>query len=184
MARPREIDERLVARAKRVAARATHIQQLREAQSILFPALLDMTLEKTAESLGVSRATVHRLQRRFRERRKDGKGEIWDRRGGRRKSLMSWEEEEKFLNLWKDSAQGGGMIVVSPLRAALAQKLGRAVVATVAYRMLARHGWRKVAPDTRHPKSDPAVQEEWKKNFRKSWRICVRKKPSKNEKFV
>ena len=32
------------------------------------------------------------------------------------------------------------------------------------YRLLARHGWRKVAPDTRHPKSDLAVQEEWKKN--------------------
>jgi transposase len=172
MARPREIDERLVVRAKRVAARAKNIQQLREAQSILFPALWDMTLEKTAESLGVSRATVHRLQRRFRRRGKDFENEIWDGRGGRRKSLMSWEEEKKFLAPWKKLAQGGGMIVVSPMRAALAQKLGRAVKASVVYRMLARHDWRKVAPDTRHPKSDPAVQEEWKKNFRKSWQVC------------
>jgi hypothetical protein len=29
--------------------------------------------------------------------------------------------------------------------------------------MLARHGWRKVAPDTRHPKCNAQVQEEWKK---------------------
>jgi hypothetical protein len=35
--------------------------------------------------------------------------------------------------------------------------------------MLARHGWRKVAPDTRHPKSAPLVQEEWKKNSPKHW---------------
>ena len=62
------------------------------------------------------------------------------------------------------------MLVVSPLRAALAQKLGRAVTHSVVYRMLARHGWRKVAPDTRHPKSDPAAQEEWKKNSPKLWR--------------
>ena len=34
---------------------------------------------------------------------------------------------------------------------------------------LERHGWRKIAPDTRHPKSDPRVQEEWKKNSRKIW---------------
>ena len=40
------------------------------------------------------------------------------------------------------------------------------VAASVVYRMLARHGWRKVAPDTRHPKSDPLVQEEWKKTPR------------------
>lgn len=184
MARPREIDERLVARAKRVVTRATHIQQLREAQSILFPALLDMTLEKTAQSLGVSRATVHRLQRRFRKRREDGKGEVWDARGGRRKSLMSWEEEKKFLMPWKKQAKTGGMIVVSPLRAALSQHLGRTVKASVVYRMLARHDWRKVAPDTRHPKSDPAVQEEWKKNSRKSWRVCARATLSKDAKFV
>lgn len=56
--------------------------------------------------------------------------------------------------------------MVARLRAALAQKLGRKVAASVVYRMLARHGWRKVAPDTRHPKSDPKVQEEWKKTLR------------------
>ena len=32
------------------------------------------------------------------------------------------------------------------------------------YRLLERHGWRKVAPDTRHPKAQPSVQDEWKKN--------------------
>jgi hypothetical protein len=37
------------------------------------------------------------------------------------------------------------------------------------YRLLARHGWRKVQPDTKHPKSDPALQDEFKKNFLKQW---------------
>ena len=46
------------------------------------------------------------------------------------------------------------------------------MAASVVYRLLARHGWRKVAPDTRHPKSDPLVQEEWKKNFPKHWQPC------------
>ena len=31
------------------------------------------------------------------------------------------------------------------------------------------HGWRKVAPDTRHPKSDPLTQEQWKKNSPMCW---------------
>jgi Winged helix-turn helix len=34
---------------------------------------------------------------------------------------------------------------------------------------LHRHGWRKLAPDKRHPKSDPQAQEEWKKNSRNDW---------------
>ncbi len=63
--------------------------------------------------------------------------------------------------------------MVSPLRAALAERLGRRKVApSVVYRLLARHGWRKVAPDTKHPKSDPVVQAEWKKNSPKRWRPC------------
>ena len=35
--------------------------------------------------------------------------------------------------------------------------------------MLARHGWRKVAPDKIHPKSDPNAQEDWKKNCMGAW---------------
>jgi transposase len=63
------------------------------------------------------------------------------------------------------------MLVVSSLRAAFAQSVGRPVAATVVYRMLERHGWRKVAPDTRHPQADPKTQEDWKKNSRKYWQI-------------
>ncbi len=83
---------------------------------------------------------------------------------------MSAEEEEEFLKPWGEQAKAGGVLVLSPVRAALAQHLGRPVKASVVYRLLARHGWRKVAPDTRHPKSDPQVQEDWKKNSRKIWR--------------
>jgi len=169
MARPRRIDKQLVALAQKVAATSRNVHELRAAQAVLFPALAEMTLEKTALLLGVGRSTVAWLQKRFRAIAGGIPRKKW---GGRRKSLMSWEEEKQFLGPWKKQAQAGGMIVVSPLRAALAQHLGRPIAATVAYRMLARHGWRKVAPDTRHPKSDPVVQEEWKKNFRKNWRIC------------
>lgn len=169
MARPRRINKRLVARAKKMVATSQNIHQLRAAQAVLLPALTQMTLEKTATFLGVGRSTVPWLQKRFREMERGMSPKKW---GGRRRSLMKWEEEEKFLEPWKKQSQEGGMIVVSPLRAALAQHLGRPVAATVAYRMLARHNWRKVAPDTRHPKSNPAMQEKWKKNFRKCWQIC------------
>ena len=82
------------------------------------------------------------------------------------------EQEEDFLVPWLEQAQAGSILVVSPLRAALAQQLGQPMKASVVYRLLARHGWRKVAPDTRHPKSDPQIQAAWKKNSRKTWRPC------------
>lgn len=76
---------------------------------------------------------------------------------------MPFEEEKKFLVPWELQAKDVGILVVSLIRAALAQHLGGSVKASVVYRLLERHGLRKVAPDTHHPKSDPAVQEEWKK---------------------
>jgi transposase len=168
MARPRQIDQELVQKAQTVVAQATDLQELREAQAVLFPALLGSTLEQTASLLGVGRATVHRLQARFRERSKAASF-VSRQRGGRRRALMSIEEERAFLAPWVEQAKDGGVLVISVLRAALAQRLGRPVAASVAYRLLARHGWRKVAPDTRHPKSDPQIQEDWKKNFPKRW---------------
>jgi len=85
---------------------------------------------------------------------------------------MTEEEERDFLRPWAERAVAGGVLVLSPIRAALSQRLGRKVGSAFVYRLLARHGWRKLAPDTRHPKSDPQVQEDWKKNSRKTWRPC------------
>ena len=168
MSRPRRINSKLVAKAQALVAQATDVSQLRAAQAILLPALAHMTLEQTATVLGVGRASVHRLQQRFREELKPTRPvqKPW---GGRRRALMSLDEEKAFLQPWVEQARDAGVLVVSPLRAALAEKLGRKVTFSVVYRLLARHGWRKVAPDTRHPKNDPVAQGEWKKNFRKRW---------------
>jgi transposase len=171
MARPRQIDQELVQKAQTVVAQATDLQELRAAQAVLLPALLGTTLEQTASLLGVGRATVHRLQARFRERSSSGCF-VSRPRGGRRRALMSIEEERAFLAPWVEQAKSGSVLVISVIRAALAQRLGRPVAASVAYRLLARHGWRKVAPDTRHPKSDLQIQEDWKKNSPKRWGPC------------
>ena len=172
MARPRRTDQQLVASARQVVRQTQNTLELRQALAVLLPAELNATLEQTALVLGVGRATVPRLQSAFRQRCRghdSGGRKGW---GGRRRTLMSYEEEVEFLQPWAEQAQAGGVLVSSPIRAALAQRLWRKVAASVVYRFLARHGWRKVAPDTRHPKSDPQIQEAWKKNYRKTWRPC------------
>jgi transposase len=170
MARPRHEEPELVKRARVAAERATSIKELRAAQAVLLPAQTGATLTQTAALLGVGRASVGRLRAQF--RRTSAAGPQPRNWGGRRNALLTEDEETAFLAPWLEAASSGGMLVVSPLRAALAAKLGRTIKASVIYRLLARHGWRKVAPDTKHPKSDPAAQEDWKKNSRKNWRPC------------
>jgi len=149
MARPRRIDPRVIEEAQKMASSATTLESLRMAQAVLLPAILNATLEQTASVLGVGRATVHRLQRRLRFL-DSAPSQPRTSHGGRRHALMSLEEERAFLAPWEQTSLDGSMLVVSPLRAALSQALGRPVAASVVYRMLERHGWRKVAPDARH----------------------------------
>ena len=171
MARPCRIDPLVVQRAQLTAATSTSVESLRQCQAVLLPALFGATLEQTAAVLGVGRATVARFQTAFRKQRSVGPNPSrhW---GGRRQSLLTPEAERAFLKPWLKSAATGHLVVVSPLRAALAQRVGQPVKPSVVYRLLARHGWRKVAPDTRHPKSKPEVQEAWKKNSLKCWKPC------------
>ena len=172
MARPRRIDSELVRDAQLVASQTEDIQELRMAQAVLLPALAQMTLKAAAKILGVGRATLARLQTRFRRRKQSARTapRPW---GGRRRALLKLEEEQAFLDAWKPKAEQGQLVVVTPLQVALEEKLGHRVKPSVMYRLLDRHGWRKVAPDTRHPKAQPSVQDEWKKKrCRKSWRPC------------
>jgi len=169
MARPRRIEPHVVQRAQMTAVATPSVELLRQCQAVLLPALFGATLKQTATALGVGRATVARLQARFRKQKSSSPNPArnW---GGRRQSLLTAQEERAFLKPWLESAAAGHLVVVSPIRAALAQRLGKPVKPSVVYRLLARHGWRKVAPDTRHPKSKPEVQAEWKKNSRKLWK--------------
>lgn len=170
MARPIRVNVRLLAKATRTVEVTQSLDDFKAALAVLLPVKARLTLEETAKLLGVGTASVNRLQVRLERSRTSGPGRRnW---GGRRRSLLSPQEEVEFLKPWAEQAGEAGLLVLSPIRAALAQRIGRPVKASVVWRLLARHGWRKVAPDTKHPKNDPATMAAWKKNCRKRWRPC------------
>ncbi len=77
---------------------------------------------------------------------------------------MSLDAEETLLAPFIDKANNAGIIMVPPLKAELEQHLGRSVALSTVYRLLHRHGWRKLAPGKQQPQADPVAQQEWKKN--------------------
>ena len=170
MSRPIRIDLKLVAKARRTVKTTRDLDDFCSALAVLLPAKVGLTLEMTAEMLGVGTATIDRMQSRLRLGRTTSTGQRnW---GGRRQSLLTPDEEIEFLKPWAEQAQHAGLLVLSPIRVALAQRVGHPVKASVVWRLLARHGWRKVAPDTRHPKNDPQVMRAWKKNSPRRWLPC------------
>jgi transposase len=85
-------------------------------------------------------------------------------RGGRRWAFLSLDEEVDVLSRLVTRAERGGILTAGTVKQAVERRLRREVSVGYVYRLLHRHGWRKLTPRPRHEKSNPKVQEEFKKN--------------------
>jgi len=166
MARTACFSNEEIARARELRDKATTIIELRKALSVLLVVEAGLGASQVAEILGISERTVFRNRNNIRHQTEEGKRNTW---GGRRHYIMTMEEERDFLRTWEEKANQGGVLSVPPIHAALVERLGRSIPISTTYRLLARQGWRKVKPDTKHPKSKPAIQEEFKKNSLGLW---------------
>lgn len=163
MSRPVSGNEEVLRNARQVIASATTVEQLRQAQAVVLPVDYGLSLADTASAIGVSPGWVCQLRRRFIHGRVAGAADA-PTAGGRKRQNMTLAQEQEFLAPFLEQAASGGVLVVGQIKAALDKRLGREVALASAYNLLHRHNWRKLAPDKRHPKSDPVAQEEWKKN--------------------
>jgi transposase len=163
MSRPASGDDQVLINAREAIASAQTVEQLRQAQAVVLPLDYAMSLADTAQVIGVSPGWACQLRRRFMQGRVSGTADS-PKPGGRKRQNMSVSEEREFLAPFLESASAGGVLVVGQIKAALDQRLGRTVSLASVYNLLHRHNWRKLAPDKRHPQSDPVAQQEWKKN--------------------
>jgi transposase len=166
MAKKIMFNEKELERAIEQRDKAKTVTEYRKAISVIIGLMLSVSADKIAEILGTSRRTVFRNRNSIRIQDDITKKKPW---GGRRNCKMTFEEECQFLAPWVEKAASGGILTVPPIHAALIERLGQGIPLSTTYRLLARHGWRKVQPDTKHPKSDKMVQEEYKKNSPKRW---------------
>ncbi len=150
-------------KARELLSKARMADELRRAQAVVLPLEFGFSMERTAAIIGVSKGWASQLRTQFIR----AGGERADKkrlRGGRRRENMSYEEEVTFLGPFLEKAAQGGILVVGEIKEELDKRLGRRTALASTYNLLHRHGWRKLAPDTRHPKADSKAQEEWKKN--------------------
>lgn len=157
----------VVETALQVIANAVTVEQLRQAQAVVLPLQFKMSLEQTAKVTGLSVGWVSKLRNRFIQGKPAGDGSV-PARGGRRRENFTLEQEAQALKPFLQQESQGGILVVSQIRPQLEEALGRPMALSSVYALLHRHNWRKLALDKRHSKSDPAAQEDWKKNFQKS----------------
>jgi transposase len=168
MATSTKLTDRTIELAKQQAQIADTAEDLRRALAVLLPAETGVAQDTAARVLSIGLATLKRYQTRM-HRQAHGRVPACKPRGGRHNQTVTLEFERQYFSEWVERAKQGGVVVVKQLREQMQQRAGRRIPLYTLYRMLARHGWRKVEPDTRHPQSDPMAQAAFKKNSGAGW---------------
>jgi len=135
-------------------------------QCLWLRAKCEMNSYQVAIAVGLSSGRVRQIQSRY---FKMGESDlIGVGRGGRRNENLTLVEEDQLLARFVDKSKTGGVLVASEVKVAYELAIGHKIPKSTVYRMLNRHGWRKIAPKTSHPKADLKAQEDFKKNSLKS----------------
>jgi transposase len=121
---------------------------------------------EVANILGVSKQAVWLWMGQYNQKGPEGLERSG--RGGRRWAFLSWEKEEEVLATFRERAAKGEVVTASSMRPEISKAVGQEVSLAYVFKLLHRHGWRKLGPRPRHVKSDRQAQEAFKKNCRKS----------------
>ena len=124
--------------------------------------------EEIARHCGVSKATVHAVISSY---NRLGVAAVETAgKGGRRSGYLSLQEERAFLAPFFERAERGELATTEEIWRAFEARVGHEVDDSTIYRLLARHGWRKLMPRPRHPQADRQAQEQFKKTLRRRWK--------------
>ena len=107
------------------------------------------TLEEISRATGFHRSHISNLIRKYFE---EGLASVSEKHYSGNRRNMSIEEEESFLEPYRERAEQGQMLDVREIAAVYEERVGHRIGKGQIYRVLQRHGWRKVMPRSRHPK--------------------------------
>lgn len=100
-------------------------------------------------------------------------------RGGRRHQYLTLPEEKDFLAPFFAQAESGEIAIVAQIQRVYEARVEHEVDESTIYRLLKRHGWRKLMPRSRHPQADPQEQEQFKKTLKPRFRRSSQPGPPK-----
>jgi transposase len=129
---------------------------------IIYQALVDpREAAQIAKHCGVSTTTVHHLISAY--NRWGAAAVETPGKGGRRSQYLTVEQEQQFLAPFFAQARVGSISTAAQIKQAFEAQVGHEVAESTIYRVLDRHGWRKLVPRPVHPKADLTEQAAFKK---------------------
>jgi hypothetical protein len=170
MSRHVDIPQSAISYAENIIDQHQAASEIIKAVSVLFAAKTNLSVDEISEVLQINRRTFFRYRDEIitlADNPIDAGKESW---GGRRHTYLTQEEETAFLATFIEESRKGAIVSATIIHEALIKYIGHSISLSTTTRLLERNGWRKVVPDTQHPKADFQLQEEFKKkHFRSAW---------------
>jgi transposase len=141
---------------------STHsLGEYRRIQSIYFRSKYGFSAVQIAKMVGLKLPTVHNIHSTY---LREGEAALrLTGKGGRRRFTLSLEEEGALLGVFEMDGRLGKILEVSQVHHAYEEQVGQQVPKCTVYRLLHRHGWRKLAPRPKHPKGNKEAVKHLKK---------------------
>lgn len=151
----------------KTAQKANRDKQIENRLKVLALRCEGKSLAEIASATGFHHAHISNLIRKYFE---EGLQAISEKHYAGNRRNMSIEEERAFLEEHRQTAEEGQVLDVRELEKAYEEKVGHSIGSGQIYRVLHRHGWRKVMPRSRHPKKASEEVIETSKKLKKKSR--------------
>lgn len=122
-----------------------------------------LKVKEIAARLNLHPASIPKLCARY---RRSGLEEFARNKYTSHNRNLSHEQEAAVLAEMEKKAGKGRMLTVHDIKGALDQAVGRETEPSYVYKVLKRHGWRKVMPRSKHPKAADSEAVEASKKLK------------------
>ena len=149
------------------AEKATQDKQIARKLRALMLRYEGKSNEEAGKQLGLCSVRISQLVNEY---KKTGIENFTRKKYGGNHRSMTEEEEEEILNRFREQAEAGQVIIVADIKRAFDEKLGRDTGRGYIYMLLARHGWRKLKPRSRHPQKASEEEIAASKKLKPGWK--------------
>lgn len=146
---------------ERMLLRTKDIATFKNIQAVYLKSCCNLDAQAIAKITGFSKGHVWNIHSSY---RKIGE-KVFDlgKKGGIYRRNLEAAQEESLLGEFMDNGDLGQILEIGRIKKHYEKLAGKPVNKSVVYRMLARHGWRKITPRPSHPKNDKIAMDGFKK---------------------
>jgi transposase len=146
---------------------SSNLSDYKRWQIIYFVSSYAVDAEYLADVTGYSKASVYSIVQQYNSSKK--KDVTSKQKGGRRRSLLSLDDERQLMISLEDKALQGQILSARDIKKIVEQRVNKSVSDDYIWDLFKRNGWTKHSPRPQHPKKDIKKQEEFKKNSKTIW---------------